>query len=99
MATQEEWARYNQQQQSTTPSSQDITLGTALLMMIIYTVPLLNIIMCCIWAFGGTTSVSKRNLARAMLIILLVGTVFGFVTGLLGVVLRAIQTLFGAILG
>ena len=39
-------------------------------------VPLVNLVVLIIWGFGGGTAASKRNWARAQLILVAVGTVF-----------------------
>lgn len=45
-------------------------IGTFLLMLI----PVLNLILALVWAFGGMTKPSKRNYARAWLIVAVVST-------------------------
>ena len=42
---------------------------------IIMILPIVNIVMLFVWAFGGNTSESKANWAKARLIVWLIGTV------------------------
>ncbi len=55
-------------------------IGIFLLMMI----PLVNLICLIIWACGGCKKVNKRNLSRAMLVLMLIGIVLGFLLGMAG---------------
>lgn len=49
---------------SSEPSSVGSWVGTLLLMAI----PIVNIVMLCVWGFGNTADLSKKNWARAQLI-------------------------------
>lgn len=52
-------------------------IGILLLMCI----PVVGIVLALIWAFGGCQKLQKRNLARAMLILMSVGLVFSLIFG------------------
>ncbi len=41
------------------------------------TIPCVNIVMLCIWAFSSNTNPSKQNWARAMFIMIVIGIVLG----------------------
>jgi len=62
-----------------------VSVGDWILTLILLCIPLVNIIMMFVWAFGGTPSISKRNYCRACLIIaaifLVLGLVFTFALG------------------
>ncbi len=55
-------------------------IGIFLLMMI----PLVNLICLIVWACGGCKKVNKRNLSRAMLVLMLIGIVLGVLLGMAG---------------
>ncbi|SFE98412.1 hypothetical protein SAMN04487969_110182 [Paenibacillus algorifonticola] len=43
--------------------------------MLLYAIPLVNIIMLFVWAFGGNTKISKANFAKAALVWTAIGIV------------------------
>ena len=47
-----------------------ISVGEWIITFIILAIPLVNIIMLFVWAFGGGVNLSKKNYARASLIFL-----------------------------
>lgn len=49
-----------------------LSVGNFLVMMLIAAIPILNIIMLCVWAFGSGSNVNRKNYARAQLIIMLI---------------------------
>ena len=51
-----------------------ITIGNWILTLILLAIPLVNIIMLIVWAATGSTHPSKKNFARAYLI--LIGAIF-----------------------
>lgn len=55
-------------QEDTSP----LSVGNFLVMMLIAAIPILNIIMLCVWAFGSGSNVNRKNYARAQLIIMLI---------------------------
>ncbi len=59
------------------PSSNQtvVTIGDWIITLILMAIPLVNIIMLCIWAFGGNAPVSKANWAKASLIFMVIGFV------------------------
>lgn len=54
-----------------------LTLGSALLMLVVSIIPVAGWIVLLIWAFGSSESQSRRNLARALLIFKLIQLVLG----------------------
>lgn len=66
------------------PSPQEgETLGSWILVVLLTFIPVVNIIYLLVLAFGATTSVAKRNFARASLIWMAVGLVVIIVLGIL----------------
>lgn len=59
------------------------TLGSWIVVMLLTFIPLVNIIYLLVLAFGASTSVAKRNFARASLIWMAVGLVLSIVLGIL----------------
>ena len=57
--------------------SRTLTLGDWLITYLIMAVPLVNIIMLFVWAFGSGTPPSKANWAKALLILGLIATILG----------------------
>lgn len=61
-----------------TSESGVVTLKEWIITMLILMIPLVNIVMVFVWAFGGGTNPSKANYFKAMLIIWAVGIVLWF---------------------
>ena len=56
-----------------------VTIGDWLITMLLSAIPLVNIIMIFVWAFGSNTPISKANWAKATLIFMLIATVLSVV--------------------
>jgi len=69
--------------QDTTQSTQSV--GQWMLTLFITFIPLLNIIMLAVWAFGSSTHPEKANWAKAMLYWFLIFIGFSILMALLGV--------------
>ncbi|MEO6053171.1 MAG: hypothetical protein ABIP97_04090 [Chthoniobacterales bacterium] len=69
---------------NTPTENQEITVGQWIITFILQAIPIVGIVMIIIWAIGNNVPVSKRNYARAILILLAVVIVIGIVVGLLG---------------
>ncbi|MGY6587025.1 MAG: hypothetical protein ACXIUB_01930 [Wenzhouxiangella sp.] len=63
---------------------QPVTLGNWMLTILIMAIPLVNLIMLLVWAFSGSTPVSKANWAKATLLWMLIMIVVGVLFGVLG---------------
>ena len=50
-----------------------VSIGNWILTYILMSIPVVNIIMLFVWAFGGGTAKSKANWATAILIMMLIG--------------------------
>jgi len=61
------------------------SVGEFTLMELAARIPILNIIMFCVWGFGGDTNESKRNWARSRLIWVGIGIVLWLIGTLLSV--------------
>lgn len=48
--------------------SQTVSVGDWLLTLLIGAIPLVNLVMLCVWAFGGGAPPSKANFAKATLL-------------------------------
>ena len=66
-----------------------LSMGEWVLTLLIMAIPCVNIVMCCVWAFGKTGNLNRRNFCRAQLIFMAIGIVlsvimviFTLVTGL-----------------
>ncbi len=60
------------------PAAQDtrpLTVGDYIVMMLVSGIPLIGFIMILVWAFGSQTNLNKKNYARAMLIMMVIGIV------------------------
>ncbi|MGB2957857.1 MAG: hypothetical protein WBG01_17690 [Bacteroidota bacterium] len=57
-------------------AEQPITLGEWMLTIFLTAIPIVNIIMLFVWAFGSTTNLSKANWAKATLIWIAIMIVF-----------------------
>ncbi|MDP4147090.1 MAG: hypothetical protein Q8936_21885 [Bacillota bacterium] len=69
----------NQQQTQFSPSYSDnspLTVGNFMIMDLLMIVPIVNIVLLFVWAFGGNTNINKKNWAKARLIWLLIAIVF-----------------------
>lgn len=54
---------------------QEVTLGDWMVTILLSAIPIVNIIMLFVWAFGSDTNPSKANWAKASLIWMLIGIV------------------------
>jgi hypothetical protein len=81
---------YYQKIQDTTPMS----VGQYILTMIISAIPFVGFIMLLIWAFSSDTNVNKKNYARAILILAVIGIVLSiiFSTILVGIINTIIKS-------
>ncbi len=60
-----------------------VSIGGYIGMMLLMLIPIVNIILLLIWACGGCRKVSQANFARAMLLMLLIGTILVILFSLL----------------
>ena len=54
---------------------EEVTLGDWMITILLSAIPIVNIIMLFVWAFGSATNPSKANWAKATLIWMLIGIV------------------------
>lgn len=52
-----------------------VTLGDWVVTILLLAIPIVNIVMLCVWAFGSTAPISKKNFAKAQLIFMGIGIV------------------------
>ena len=53
-----------------------MSVGGYLLFWLVYCIPIVNVIMIFVWAFGSSVNINKKNLARAILILFILGIIF-----------------------
>lgn len=56
-----------------------LSMGEWVLTLLLMSIPCVNIILCCVWAFGKNGNVNRRNFCRAELIFIGIGTAFGII--------------------
>lgn len=69
-------------------ASQDasvISTGEFTLMELLARIPIVNLVMFCVWGFSGDTNENKRNWARSRLIWMGIGLALGIIGGLIGI--------------
>jgi len=59
--------------ENTTNTSQSLSIGHWMLVLFLTFIPLLNVIMLLVWAFGSETPTVKANWAKAMLLWMVIG--------------------------
>ena len=64
-------------------SSETVSLGDWIVTMILSGIPIVGLIMILVWAFGGGAKPSKKNYARALIIMALIGIVLGIISSIL----------------
>lgn len=69
-----------------------MSIGEYILTFIITAIPIVGFIMLLVWAFGSDTNPNKKNLCRAMLIMMLIGIVLGIIFG--GVMAGLMSSIF-----
>ncbi|MDH6358061.1 hypothetical protein [Parabacteroides sp. PF5-9] len=57
------------------PTSKEISLGEWIITLLLLCIPFLNFIMLFVWAFGGGTTATKANFAKAVLLWMVIGIV------------------------
>ena len=86
-----------QYQNAVQPDQKDLrkpmSIWQFLLMFIILAVPILNIVMLFVWAFGSKANLNKKNLSRAYMIIFVVMIILWIAVG------ASIMSIFGGITG
>jgi len=61
----------------------NVSTGDWILTFFLSAIPLVGIIMIFVWAFGGGAKISKRNYARAVLILALISIVLFIIFGII----------------
>ena len=65
----------------------NVSTGDWVLTLILSGIPIVGFILLLVWAFGGGAKISKRNYARATLILMIIGFVLGILIWILGLFL------------
>ena len=66
------------EQEQTSP----LTLGEWMFILLVLAIPLVNLIMCVVWAFSRSGNVNRRNFCMALLIWTLIALVIGLTVSL-----------------
>jgi len=56
--------------------SEEVTFGDWMVTLLLSYIPIVNLVMLLIWAFGSSTNPSKANWAKASLVWMVIGVVF-----------------------
>ncbi len=72
-----------------------ITAGGYIGIMLLMCIPVVGLVLMIVWACGGCRKVNKRNLAKASLIMMVIGMVFGLIFGIIArvAVNKAVKTI------
>ncbi len=76
-----------------TPDTRVMSVTDWLIVLIITSIPLLNLIMLCVWAFSHNTPVTKANFAKAALILMAIAIVISILFG--GAIAGMLATTYG----
>jgi hypothetical protein len=60
-----------------------LTVGDYFVMLIVFALPLVNLILALVWGFGSNANINRKNFARAWLIMLLVCIILGILSGII----------------
>lgn len=60
-----------------------VTVGEWFITMLLMIIPLVNIILLFVWAFGSNTKMSKSNWAKSQLIWMAIGSIISILFGIL----------------
>lgn len=73
--------------------TEPITVGGYLIMFLVMCIPVVNLVILLLWAFGKNGNVNRRNFSRAALIYIAIGIALtvGFVLFFVGIIANAVQ--------
>lgn len=75
---------YNQQYSPYSPNlALPMTVGDFILTFFLLAIPIVNIILVFVWAFGESVNQNKKNMAKAVLILMVIGVVISIAMGIL----------------
>lgn len=60
------------------PQDAPLTVGECLLMLLIYSIPLVNVVAVLYWALSGSVNRNKKSLAQALIVWGLIGILLAF---------------------
>lgn len=60
-----------------------MTVGDFILTFFLLAIPIVNIILVFVWAFGESVNQNKKNMAKAVLILMVIGVVISIAMGIL----------------
>ena len=89
METQNSNSVTDTQHQSLSPT---VSVGDWVITLILMIIPLVNLVMLFVWAFGGSAAISKANWAKATLIMYLIAIILCIVlSGVIGALLSSVM--------
>jgi hypothetical protein len=59
-----------------------LSVGDYIIMFIVFSLPLINLILALVWGFGSGINPNRKNFAKAWLVMLLIGILIGILAGL-----------------
>ena len=62
-------------------NTEPLRVGQYILMFILLSIPIVGFILTLVWAFGGSVNLNKKNYARAVLILAVIGIVLSILFG------------------
>ncbi len=69
--------------------SSPLSAGDYVVMFILFSIPVVNLVLALIWGFGSNVNLNRKNFAKAILILWLVMLILGILSGLvIGLVFR-----------
>ena len=72
-----------------------MSTGAYVLAFILMSLPVIGLILCIVWAFVSCSNLNRRNLARACLILMIIGIVFSLIIVILS---AAFTSSFGGLM-
>ena len=69
--------------------SETVTMGEWFVMFLLLCIPIVNIVMLFVWAFGSDTKPSKANLCKLQLLIAAIGIGLAIIIGIIGAAIGA----------
>ncbi len=69
--------------------SSPLSAGDYVVMFILFSLPVVNLVLALVWGFGSSVNLNRKNFAKAVLILWLVMLILGILSGLvMGLVFR-----------
>ncbi len=76
------WEKAKEQDAAEIQDDTPLSFGTYMLLFLLMIIPVVNIVLLCMWAFGKRVNTNKRNFSRAALVYMAIGIVLSIVIGI-----------------